>query len=157
MHILITFQPSFSEQGFQHRDLQAANNDLGHLIPNLENESIPQFIIPPNFFNSSGVRPRTTVDAQDLEAIKREILRINKEQFISNLHKFPLKLKSESVVIVIQVHDRGEYLKILLESLKQVEKIRNSLVIISHDVYSEEINKLVAEVDFCPVSFILYK
>ena len=51
-----------------------------------------------------------------------------------------------------QTHDRPEYLKILLDSMRKVKDIQKSLLIISHDVYSHTLNEIVETVDFCPVS-----
>lgn len=163
MHILVSVQPNMSEQGFRHPDLDvhiAAGEPHVQFSDSskssLDNASTSLFIIPPDFFNSSQLTYRDKVDDANLTAIKKEISVLNREQNIYNINKFGLRLNDESVVIVIQVHDRGEYLKILLESLRKVKKIENSLLIISHDVYSETLNQLVREVDFCPVLQIFF-
>lgn len=96
------------------------------------------------------------VQENNLTQIKLELDRVNREQFIHNLHKFGLKLKTDSVVMVIQVHDRAQYLQILVDSLRKVKKIEETLVIFSHDVYSEALNKIVQSIDFCPVSIWPY-
>jgi alpha-1,6-mannosyl-glycoprotein beta-1,2-N-acetylglucosaminyltransferase len=57
---------------------------------------------------------------------------------VHNLQEFGLSLGPESVVIVVQVHDRANYLKILLDSLRKVKGIEKTLLIISHDVFSQE-------------------
>jgi len=51
-----------------------------------------------------------------------------------------------------QVHNRSEYLSHLVNSLRSVRGIEQTLLIFSHDVYSGELNSIVASVDFCPVS-----
>ncbi|KAK3597730.1 hypothetical protein CHS0354_006081 [Potamilus streckersoni] len=114
-----------------------------------------QVWILPHMGNGTYHEPMN-VSGENLTHIKNEIQRINSQQFIHNLDKFGLKLNTESVVIVIQVHDRGEYLKILLNSLRKVANIEKSLLIISHDVYSNELNQLVLSVDFCPVMQIFF-
>lgn len=96
------------------------------------------------------------VQENNLTQIKLELDRVNREQFIHNLHKFGLKLKTDSVVMVIQVHDRAQYLQILVDSLRKVKKIEETLVIFSHDVYTEALNKIVQSIDFCPVSIWPY-
>uniref|UniRef100_A0A0B7A2W5 Alpha-1,6-mannosyl-glycoprotein 2-beta-N-acetylglucosaminyltransferase n=1 Tax=Arion vulgaris TaxID=1028688 RepID=A0A0B7A2W5_9EUPU len=109
--------------------------------------------------NSPQVSDETTYQtylANNSETLKQEVVRINTEQLINNLDKYPLNLSSDSLVIVIQTHDRPEYLHILIESLRNVLDIQNTLLIISHDVYSDKLNKIVEAVDFCPVMQIFY-
>lgn len=50
-----------------------------------------------------------------------------------------------------QVHDRIEYLRYLISSLEKAIGIENALLIFSHDVRDNEINKLVQSVRFCRV------
>jgi hypothetical protein len=54
------------------------------------------------------------IQEHNLTEIKKEIDRRNSEQYVHNLQEFGLSLGPESVVIVVQVHDRANYLKILL-------------------------------------------
>ena len=51
-----------------------------------------------------------------------------------------------------QVHNRSEYLHHLVNSLRSAHDIGQTLLILSHDVYSSELNSIVASIDFCPVS-----
>lgn len=90
-----------------------------------------------------------------LYELKKIIQEINKEQKVLNIHKFgPLLYKD--VVIVIQVHNRGQYLYALIESLRQAEGIGQTLLIFSHDLFDPEINALVQQIDFCKVMQIFY-
>ncbi|ESO93148.1 hypothetical protein LOTGIDRAFT_119931 [Lottia gigantea] len=91
-----------------------------------------------------------------MTVLLQELKRLNKLQHIHNLPKFGLKLDASSTVIVVQVHDRVEYLKILLNSLRKMRNIENCLLIVSHDVYSKELNDVVEMVDFCPVMQIFF-
>ena len=75
---------------------------------------------------------------------------------VHNLDKFDLRSGAEAVVIVVQVHNRVEYLRHLIDSLRKSKGIENSLVIFSHDLYHEGMNALVQSIDFCPVSDVLY-
>lgn len=161
LHILVNFQPEVAEDGYRKFN-GFSKNDKAHVqtmdeaqqsLMETGGNNNSQFIIPPNFFkNSSEEIVQSDINLENLTEIKEQLLRINAEQKIFNLYRYGLKLNHESVVIVVQVHDRLEYLRILLESLREVKQIEHSLLIISHDVYSEEMNKLVREVDFCPVS-----
>ena len=60
------------------------------------------------------------------------------------------------LVIVIQIHSRLNYLKDLVDSLRDVKSIENSLVIFSHDFYEPEINEFVQSIDFCAVIFAIF-
>ena len=163
MHILVSFQPNSGRRSYVHPDLDGhMHKDHSHVqfgkaerrMDNYSYDSRSQFIIPDNFFNASSVdKDGPTVDYQNLTQIKREILKINQEQQIHNLNRFGLQFTPESVVIVTQIHDRREYLKLLIESLRKVKNIEKCLLVFSHDVYSKSLNSLVKEVDFAPVSF----
>jgi hypothetical protein len=65
--------------------------------------------------------------------------------------------QSESfMVILVQVHYRIEYFKEMINSLKNVKYIEESLVIFSHDFYDDKINSLVEAIDFCATLQIFY-
>ncbi|XP_022101536.1 alpha-1,6-mannosyl-glycoprotein 2-beta-N-acetylglucosaminyltransferase-like [Acanthaster planci] len=89
------------------------------------------------------------------ERIRQAILEINSREEIHNLARFPLR-SNASVVILVMVHKRLEYLRYLIDSLRGVRDIGDSLLIFSHDYYSEEINALVKTVDFCQTMQIFY-
>lgn len=166
LHILVNFEPRISDDQpvYHFNDLDThvqkepphvqIGDSVKRTLMNTEGHNRSQFIIEPNFFNLSDETSRSTVDFENLTQIQAEIARINSQQRIQNINRYGLNLNTESVVIVVQVHDRLEYLKILLDSLKETKKIKDSLLIVSHDVYSETLNKLVNDVDFCPVSVL---
>jgi hypothetical protein len=58
------------------------------------------------------------------------------------------------LIILVQVHSRLNYLKELIESLRQTKYIEETLVVFSHDVYDVEMNKVIESIDFCAVSYI---
>ena len=81
----------------------------------------------------------------------REIVsEINKNEVVLNDDKFP----SFGLVMIIQVHRRIEYLKILLESLRDARDISEVLLVVSFDYYDEELFSVVDKVDFCKVIVI---
>lgn len=166
LHILLNFQPSPADGGqhYQLNDLDSMKNEQPHVqmgdsakrtLMNSEGNK-SQFIIEPNFFNGSEDKFQNTVNDENLTQIEIQIENINSRQRIQNINRYGLRLNQESVVIVVQVHDRLEYLKILFDSLKETKKIEETLLIISHDVYSESLNRLVKDIDFCPVSYLFY-
>lgn len=63
---------------------------------------------------------------------------------------------SSFLVIVVQVHNRIDYLKYVVESLRNVKYIEETLLIFSHDYYSPEIDKIVDSIDFCATFRIFY-
>ncbi|XP_052771570.1 alpha-1,6-mannosyl-glycoprotein 2-beta-N-acetylglucosaminyltransferase-like isoform X2 [Mya arenaria] len=167
LNILVNFHPE--NRDGKMLEYQEVGNHLSGDIPHVQTgdaakrsiiiskNNKSQFIIPPNsFHNSSDDIPQSNIDAENLTQIEQEITRINSEQNIRNLYRYGLKLNHESVVVLVQVHDRLEYLRILLDSLREVRGIDKTLLIISHDVYLPALNALVREVDFCPVLQIFF-
>lgn len=86
-----------------------------------------------------------------LDVLNELIRSSNERQFIVNTEKFG-PLDRNDPVLVIQVHNRGQYLAALIESLRRVEGIEKSLVIFSHDIFDVKINSIVEKIDFCKVS-----
>lgn len=70
-----------------------------------------------------------------------------------NLDLYP-NLPKDHVVIVLYVHNRPQYLKVVVESLSHVERIKETLPIVSQDGYFEEMNKIVEGIKFCRVKQI---
>ncbi|XP_018566686.1 alpha-1,6-mannosyl-glycoprotein 2-beta-N-acetylglucosaminyltransferase isoform X2 [Anoplophora glabripennis] len=93
--------------------------------------------------------------APNISDIKRSIAQYNLQQVVYNENIFG-PLQSDSVVIVIQIHDRITYLRHLIVSLAQARGISQTLLVFSHDYYDEEMNSLVQSVDFCKVIQIFY-
>lgn len=77
---------------------------------------------------------------------------------ISNWSGKPVVLDDRSVhfVIVIQTHDRVNYLTQLLLSLSNVVGVEHALLIVSHDYYSTEMDQLMSTVRFCPFLQIFF-
>ncbi|XP_046358531.1 alpha-1,6-mannosyl-glycoprotein 2-beta-N-acetylglucosaminyltransferase-like [Haliotis cracherodii] len=169
LHILMTSQPDgIGEYDHQiilqghHRSLGEMHvqfgEPVGYPYSNLPQSTRAKLVIPPKSgdYNNATISINRNIDTANISLIKAEIAKINKAQKIHNLDRFGLKLDAESVVIVVQVHDRHDYLRILLDSLKKVRNIHKTLLIISHDVYAEELNELVESIDFVPVMQIFF-
>nr|XP_033809373.1 alpha-1,6-mannosyl-glycoprotein 2-beta-N-acetylglucosaminyltransferase [Geotrypetes seraphini] len=98
--------------------------------------------------------PKPVVDNATL--LHRSIVyQLNFDQTIRNLDTIPNRPRDD-LVVVVQVHDRPEYLKLLIESLRKAKNIENVLLIFSHDFWSPEINQLVSDVNFCQVLQIFF-
>nr|ACU19923.1 unknown [Glycine max] len=70
-----------------------------------------------------------------------------------NLDLYPT-LAKDRIVVVLYVHNRPQYLKVVVESLSQVVGISETLLIVSHDGYIEEMNKIIDGIKFCQVKQI---
>ncbi|XP_032596069.1 alpha-1,6-mannosyl-glycoprotein 2-beta-N-acetylglucosaminyltransferase isoform X2 [Drosophila grimshawi] len=108
----------------------------------------------------SGLAASTTISFDvyhppNMTEIKRQIIRYNEMQLVLNEDIFG-PLQNDSVIIVIQVHTRINYLRHLIVSLAQARDISKSLLIFSHDFYDDDINDLVQQIDFCKVMQIFY-
>jgi len=93
------------------------------------------------------------------DALRKIQLDINVEQFVHNSRKFgvnPLSSNPDLIVVVVQVHNRSQYLQHLVDSFRKATNVKNILLIFSHDFYSEKLNEIVDKVDFCPVLQIYY-
>ncbi|KAF5205503.1 Alpha-1,6-mannosyl-glycoprotein 2-beta-N-acetylglucosaminyltransferase [Thalictrum thalictroides] len=95
-----------------------------------------------------------TVSREDLKLPEQNELSISLEKRNwlppRNLRLFP-KLAKDHITIVLYVHNRPQYLRIVIESLSKVKGIEETLLIVSHDGYFEEMNTIVEGVRFCQV------
>lgn len=106
------------------------------------------------------------------QTLEEKIKQLNDEQSINNFYFIRQILKNEEIesskllnqtnmkypyptpkfmVILIQVHSRLNYLKELINSLRETRNINETLVIFSHDIFDQDINKLIESIDFCAV------
>ncbi|KAJ8387859.1 hypothetical protein AAFF_G00150080 [Aldrovandia affinis] len=85
--------------------------------------------------------------------MKRSVYESNYRQFIQNSDQFPADFK---LVLVVQVHNRPAYLKMLLDSLAKVTDVHDLLLVFSHDYFSEEINRMIQGIRFCRVLQIYF-
>ena len=79
--------------------------------------------------------------------MREQVNKINENEVIINDDKFT----TFDLVMIIQVHRRTEYLKMLLESLRNARDISKVLLVVSFDYYDEELFSVVEKVDFCKV------
>ncbi|XP_024389927.1 alpha-1,6-mannosyl-glycoprotein 2-beta-N-acetylglucosaminyltransferase isoform X2 [Physcomitrium patens] len=70
-----------------------------------------------------------------------------------NLDLFP-SLRDDRILIVLYVHFRPEYLKLAVSALSVVNGINETLLIVSHDGFYEEMNAVVESIRFCQVKQI---
>ncbi|XP_017627700.1 alpha-1,6-mannosyl-glycoprotein 2-beta-N-acetylglucosaminyltransferase-like [Gossypium arboreum] len=65
-----------------------------------------------------------------------------------NIDLYP-RLAKDHITIVLYVHNRPQYLRVVVNSLSKVVGISETLLIVSHDGYFEEMNKIVEGIKFC--------
>ncbi|KAI6241481.1 Alpha-1,6-mannosyl-glycoprotein 2-beta-N-acetylglucosaminyltransferase [Aphelenchoides fujianensis] len=93
----------------------------------------------------------------DQKTIIESLKFLNAQHKVLNEETFgPLSSTSVSVVIVVQVHNRIEYLTYLIETLQAARGINETLLVFSHDISSLEINRLIQNITFCRVIQIFY-
>jgi len=79
---------------------------------------------------------------------------LNQEQHILNSARF--SSRDVQIVIMVQVHSRADALQRLLHSLSNVRGIESALLVISCDMYLEEIMQIIEGVKFCQVLPIFF-
>nr|GLL23066.1 alpha-1,6-mannosyl-glycoprotein 2-beta-N-acetylglucosaminyltransferase [Ipomoea trifida] len=70
-----------------------------------------------------------------------------------NMDLYP-RLAKDHIVIVLYVHNRPKYLRVVVDSLSRVTGISETLLIVSHDGYFDEMNEVVEGIRFCQVKQI---
>ncbi|KAM9778705.1 alpha-1,6-mannosyl-glycoprotein 2-beta-N-acetylglucosaminyltransferase-like [Syngnathus typhle] len=88
-----------------------------------------------------------------LSELIQSVFRANYKQHILNAERFP---GEPQLVLVVQVHNRPEYLKLLIKSFEKAAEVHSFLLIFSHDYFSAEINAIVQGITFCKVLQIYF-
>lgn len=88
-----------------------------------------------------------------LPELAEAVYSANYRQRVFNADSFPAE---HALVLVVQVHNRPEYLRLLIRSLERADGVHNFLIIFSHDFISEEINAIVQGITFCKVLQIYF-
>eukprot|EP00111_Clytia_hemisphaerica_P016308 TCONS_00048294-protein len=87
--------------------------------------------------------------------LREAVRKLNDEQLIYNKEMLK-KLPKDYIVMVVQVHKRVEYFKELLDSMQRAKDIGSTLLVVSHDYYTDEMNALIRMIKFCPVVQIFF-
>lgn len=95
----------------------------------------------------------TKLNFASLPLLTESIYAANLKQRVLNADKYP---EEPQLVLVVQVHDRAEYLKLLIKSLQHTDKVSSFLLIFSHDFFSEEMDAVVQGITFCKVLQIYF-
>ncbi|KAL7033575.1 hypothetical protein ACKWTF_007644 [Chironomus riparius] len=65
-------------------------------------------------------------------------------------------ITNDSIILIVQVHNRSEYLRHLIKSLSNAYNISQTLLIFSHDYFDDEFNQIVNSIKFCRVLQIFF-
>ena len=90
-----------------------------------------------------------TEEDDPIMKIREQVNKMNKDEIVLNDEKFP----SFDLVMIVQVHRRTEYLKMLVESLRNARDISKVLLVVSFDYYDEELFSVVEKIEYCKVMF----
>ena len=88
-----------------------------------------------------------TEEDDPIMKIREQVNKMNKDEIVLNDEKFP----SFDLVMIVQVHRRTEYLKMLVESLRNARDISKVLLVVSFDYYDEELFSVVEKIEYCKV------
>eukprot|EP00047_Mylnosiga_fluctuans_P005686 m.242056 g.242056 ORF g.242056 m.242056 type:complete len:496 (-) comp13958_c0_seq1:158-1645(-) len=90
-------------------------------------------------------------DAEEIGEMVRFLERSNEEQAIVNEDKFPVDVTHPDFrPIIIMIHNRADYLRVLLATLRAVQGVERVLLVISQDVLTNPaVDAVIAEIDFC--------
>ncbi|CAL0328408.1 unnamed protein product [Lupinus luteus] len=102
------------------------------------------------YHHSLKVRVRVNLPKQN--ALSRRLDKLNGLP-PKNSDLYP-NLGKDRIVIVLYVHNRPQYLRVVVDSLSRVEGINETLLIVSHDGYFEDMNKIIDGIRFCQVKQI---
>ncbi|KAF7634250.1 hypothetical protein Mgra_00006327 [Meloidogyne graminicola] len=119
--------------------------------------------------NASWTMPQPSSEIENADAIlhKFSFVDPNKAldsiQFLNENHEVlnaaifgPLDESNINYIIVVQVHDRIDYLKYLIGSLSRAKGIEKVLLVFSHDMISAPINAIIQSINFCRVIQIFF-
>lgn len=93
------------------------------------------------------------LDFSSALGLTRSVYSANYKQHVLNSERFP---GEPQLVVVVQVHNRPEYLRLLIKSLERAAGVDSVLLIFSHDYFSAEINDIVQGITFCKVLQIYF-
>lgn len=115
------------------------------------------FLVPDGGYTGGATDGSTRAGAKlnfaSLSQLTESIYAANLKQRVLNVDKYP---EEPQLVLIVQVHNRTDYLKLLIKSLEISDQASNFLLIFSHDFFSEEIEAIVQKITFCKVLQIYF-
>ncbi|KAK6029919.1 N-acetylglucosaminyltransferase II [Ostertagia ostertagi] len=89
------------------------------------------------------------------DEIVRSVDFLNENFEFLNLAKFG-PIEDVKIVIIVQVHNRPNYLAYLIESLRHTKGIEEALIVFSHDINVTPVNEMIRNISFARVLQIYY-
>ena len=93
-------------------------------------------------------------DYVSVQGLRDIVAEMNKMEVVLNSDKYPVLTSDKGLVIIVQVHRRLGYLRQFIESLRIAHEVEHILLVVSHDYYNTQINKLVQSITFCKVHHV---
>ncbi|XP_068336078.1 alpha-1,6-mannosyl-glycoprotein 2-beta-N-acetylglucosaminyltransferase-like [Pyrus communis] len=122
--------------------------------------SSSNFVTPPSddFVEVSSIRSGSRSHVRQILSLPKQTelsVQLEKRNQMPprNLDLYP-SLAKDHITIVLYVHNRPQYLKVAVDSLSRVVGINETLLIVSHDGFFEEMNKVVEGIRYCQVKQI---
>ncbi|XP_009858387.2 alpha-1,6-mannosyl-glycoprotein 2-beta-N-acetylglucosaminyltransferase-like [Ciona intestinalis] len=100
-------------------------------------------------------KPVAPAVPQSVEVLRNKAMSMNFDQEMKNVARFGMHTP-DSVIFLLQVHSRPEFVQQLINSLRASTGIEHATVVISVDVDSPEINEVLARIDFCRYMVIFF-
>uniref|UniRef100_A0A914LGP5 Uncharacterized protein n=2 Tax=Meloidogyne TaxID=189290 RepID=A0A914LGP5_MELIC len=146
----LTINERFQPRGTPYKNLE----NLEERRKSLEREEF--------LHNASWTLPSSKSQIENADAIfhKFSVVDPNKAlnsiQFLNENHEVlnaqlfgPLNSATIKYVVVVQVHNRIDYLKYLIGSLSRAKGIEQTLLVFTHDMISAPINAIIQSINFC--------
>jgi len=127
-----------------------------HGLPALSNESLVPSLKSRASKTAGSEANGEDKTMSDSDRILERINILNEDQSVRNEDVFGAVDNRTLAVIVVQVHNRIQYLRQLVISFSQARDIEKTLLVFSHDFWDPEINDLVASIDFAKTLQIFY-
>jgi hypothetical protein len=153
---LIDQVKDFNQQQIYVEELiQISKLNSSSLKISIQNNNRTENIFLRNFVNNVNLNPKIR-NKNFIKNLLNEQKKLMKNIVSDKSQKTKIYQAPKFLVILIQVHSRLNYLKELIESLKETKYIEQTLVIFSHDIINNEMNDLINSIDFCATLQIFY-
>ncbi|VDM61899.1 unnamed protein product [Angiostrongylus costaricensis] len=138
--------PDVQLRGIKDLEVNLVNDTISDYEGEMDLTSWPFFVY------MSGSYSNMTITGQE---IVLSVDFLNENFDLLNLARFG-PVENVKVVIVVQVHNRPNYLANLIDSLRQTKGIEETLLVFSHDINVSPVNELIRNITFARVLQIYY-
>ena len=100
-------------------------------------------------------KPVVNLHGSQLTTLYQKALDMNFSQKLHNTQYFG-DHSPDSIILVVQVHDRPKYFQEFLNSLKHVRNVEQATLVISMDKFSDEMKNVISSIAFCRYMVIFF-